>query len=242
MTNVGSGFSDVISMFNASRMARTPTLFVSSTLYRDDTSLVTDPRVTRLYPLWRQKALAATVTTAQTTDQTVARDNLRHQVAQVVAMVRGGGLVTTGTDSPIDHLAISTHMNLRAMVKYGLTPHEALVATTSSTGVFLGDKLGRIAPGFYADLSIVDGNPLERIEDATAVTAVVTAGTHRTVEQLLAPYDGPTATSGAGTSKTAAPQRNRERPAVPRHASTAGFWWNDPHVLEHAKHSCCDTP
>lgn len=243
VTNVGSGFSDVISMFNDSKMARTPTLFVSSTLYRDDTSLATDPRVTRLYPLWRQAALAATVTTAKTTDQTVQRANLANQVQQVKEMVRGGGLVTSGTDSPIDHLAISTHMNLRAMVLYGLTAQEALVTATSNSGAFLGEKLGRIAPGWFADLSIVDGNPLTNIEDAANVTAVVTSGRHRTVEQLLAPYAGPTETTAAGSStagrSAGQPRRNRVIAPVPTHPSAKAFWWNDAKVLESAKESCC---
>lgn len=53
-----------------------------------------------MYPLWRQTALAPTVTSAQTTDQTVNRANLEHQVDQVREMIRGGGVVTTGTDSP----------------------------------------------------------------------------------------------------------------------------------------------
>lgn len=245
VTNVGSGFSDVISMFNDSRMARTPTLFVSSTLYRDDTSLATDPRVTRLYPLWRQEALAATVTTAKTTDQTVQRANLANQVRQVKEMVRGGGLVTSGTDSPIDHLAISTHMNLRAMVLYGLTAQEALVTATSNSGAFLGEKLGRIAPGWFADLSIVDGNPLTNIEDAANVSAVVTSGRHLTVDQLLAPYSGPTETTATTSSATgrssAQPRRNRMLAPVPTHPSAKAFWWNDAEVLESAKESCCLT-
>src|SRR5665647_2902369 len=91
-------------------------------------------------------------TSAQTTDQSVNRANLAHQVAQIVEMVRGGGVVTAGTDSPIDHLAVSLHMNLRAMVKYGLTPREALVSATSRTGKYLGEPLGQIAPGMYAPL------------------------------------------------------------------------------------------
>lgn len=240
VTNVGSGYSDVIAMFNASKMARTPTLFVSSTLYREDTSLVTDPRVTRLYPLWRQAALAASVTTAQTTDQTVNRANLANQVDQIRQMVRGGGVVTAGTDSPIDHLAISTHMNLRAMVKYGLTPHEALVTATSSSGTHLGERLGQIARGYYADLSIVDGDPFTRIEDAASVTAVVTSGRYRTVEELLAPYAGPAAT--ASPTALSPTGRNRVLAPVPRHASARAYWWNDPAVVEAARGSCCATP
>lgn len=244
VTNVGSGFSDVIEMFNASKMARTPTLFVSSTLYRDDTSLVTDPRVTRLYPLWRQAALAATVTAAQTTDQTVARANLENQVQQVRRMVRGGGLITMGTDSPIDHLAISTHMNLRAMVLYGLTPKEALITATSNSGGYLNEQIGRIAVGWFADLSIVDGNPLDRIEDAAKVTAVVTSGVHRTVDELLAPYAGPTSTvpTPADAASRRAARTNRVLPAVPRHPSRLAFWWNEPEVLQAARLSCCATP
>ncbi|MBB2987910.1 amidohydrolase family protein [Terracoccus luteus] len=259
VTNVGSGYSDVISMFNDSKMARTPTLFVSSALYRDDTSLADDPRVKRMYPLWRQAALAATVATAKTTDQTVTLANLQNQVEQVKAMVRGGGLVTAGTDSPIDHLAVSTHMNLRAMVKFGLTPYEALVTATRNSGAYLGEQLGQVKAGWYADLAIVDGDPLSDIADAANVTAVVSNGRHWTVEQLLAPWAGPTSTNPSATtvtgqsstdgsaaggsaarSATSAPAgRNRVLAPVPRHPSTQGFWWNAPDVLESAKHSCC---
>lgn len=240
VTNVGSGFSDVISMFNDSQMARTPTLFGSSTLHREDTSLVNDPRVRRMYPLWRQTALATTVTSAQTTDQTVNRANLEHQVDQVREMIRGGGVVTTGTDSPIDHLAISTHMNLRAMVKYGITPREALITATSNSWAYLGERLGQVAPGYYADLAIIDGDPLTKINDAASVTAVVTSGLHRTVEELLAPYAGPD--SSVAPLAVRASGANRVLPAVPRHQSTKGFWWNEPAVVEAARDSCCAPP
>ena len=162
-------------------------------------------------------------------------------------------MVTTGTDSPIDHLAISTHMNLRAMVTFGMTPQEALITAMSTSGTFLGDQLGRIANGFYADLAIVDGDPLVNIADAAKVTAVVTNGAYATVEDLLAPYASATATTGGAGAAAAlqtqqAPQakaaggRNRVLPAVPKHASQRGFWWNAPEVLEAARESCCSTP
>ncbi|MER6509484.1 amidohydrolase family protein [Nonomuraea sp. NPDC001636] len=241
VTNVGSAYSDVISMFNASKMARTPTLFNSSTLYREDTSLVTDERVRRLYPNWRMAALRATVTAAQTADPAavqVVRTNLANQVAQLTAMIRGGGVVTAGTDAPIDHLGLSLHMNLRAMVRYGLTPRETLTAATSTSGAYLGLPLGRIAPGMYADLAIVDGDPLSRIEDAANVTAVVVGGRHHTVEQLLAPYPSATATDQAASAASAPAGRVKAR--VPVHPSTAGHWWNAPAHLDEARTACCD--
>ncbi len=237
VTNVGSAYSDVISMFNASKMARTPTLFNCSTLYKEDTSLVTDERVRRLYPNWRMAALQASVTSAQTTDQTVLRAALANHVAQFAAMIRGGGVVTAGTDSPIDHLAVSLHMNLRAMVKYGLTPLETLRTATSTSGTFLGQPLGRIGRGMYADLAVVDGDPLSRIEDAANVTAVVVGGRHHTVEQLLAPYPSSTTTDQAVAPGASAP-RGKVRARVPAHPSTAAFWWNDADELEKARLSC----
>ncbi|MEU1390437.1 MULTISPECIES: amidohydrolase family protein [unclassified Nonomuraea] len=241
VTNVGSAYSDVISMFNASKMARTPTLFNSSTLYREDTSLVTDERVRRLYPNWRMAALRATVTAAQTADPAtvqVVRTNLANQVAQLTAMIRGGGVVTAGTDAPIDHLGLSLHMNLRAMVRYGLTPRETLSAATSTSGAYLGLPLGRIAKGMYADLAIVDGDPLSRIEDAANVTAVVVGGRHHTVERLLAPYPSATATDQAASAVSAPGGGVKAR--VPVHPSTAGHWWNAPAHLDQARTACCD--
>ena len=85
------------------------------------------------------------------------------------------------------------------------------------------------------------------------MTAVVTNGAYATVEDLLAPYASATATTG-GAGAAAAPQtqqapqakaaggRNRVLPAVPKHASQRGFWWNAPEVLEAARESCCSTP
>jgi Tol biopolymer transport system component/cytosine/adenosine deaminase-related metal-dependent hydrolase len=230
VTALGTGYRDVIDIFTASRASRTPTLFVSATLFRDDTSLVTDRRVRTLYPPWEYASLQAAVTTAQTTDQTVNRQNLAAQVAQVVATIRGGGRIITGTDSPIDHTAVSTHMNLRAMVKYGLTPYEALSTATRVPGEFLGEPLGRIAPGMYADLAFLGGDPLTDVTRAADVRQVMVAGVTHTVEDLLAPF--------AGARAEAAPA-GRLLPGPPEHPANRAYWWHDPHYLEESKRSCC---
>ncbi len=58
---------------------------------------------------------------------------------------------------------------LEWFVKAGLTPAEALAAATTTGALLLGQEksLGQIAPGFWADLVAVEGNPLA---DITAVT------------------------------------------------------------------------
>ena len=228
VTTLGTGYSDVIDIFNAANASRTPTFFGSAALFRDDQSLVTDERVRTLYPSWEYASLQAAATTAQTTDQTVNLANLRRQVEQALAIVRGGGTVVTGTDSPIDHTAVSTHMNLRAMVAYGFTPVEALRTATSTSGGFLGEPLGRIAPGCYADLTVLGGDPLADIREAANVRSVVVNGLAYTVEELVAPF--------ATAKPTVAAQR--VAPA-PEHPANAGFWWHDPHYLAESKRSCC---
>ncbi len=51
-------------------------------------------------------------------------------------------------------------------VKAGMTPAKALEAATSNGAVLLGmeDKLGAIAPGYYADIVALDGDPLTDID------------------------------------------------------------------------------
>jgi Tol biopolymer transport system component len=230
VTALGTGYDDVIDIFNSSQAVRAPTLFGAVTLFRDDTSLVTDRRVTTLYPSWEYATLQTAVTSAKTTDQTVNRANLAAQVAQVVAMVRGGGRVITGTDSPIDHTAVSTHMNLRAMVIFGLTPYEALSTATRVPGEFLQEPIGQIKRGMYADITVLGGDPLADINQAANVQQVMVNGELHTVDELIEPFAA-TAAQPAVTNRILTP--------VPDHPSNQQYWWHDPHYLEESKRSCC---
>ena len=51
-------------------------------------------------------------------------------------------------------------------VKAGMTPAQALVTATTNGALLLGlpTKLGRIAPGFFADIVAVEGDPLANID------------------------------------------------------------------------------
>jgi cytosine/adenosine deaminase-related metal-dependent hydrolase len=48
----------------------------------------------------------------------------------------------------------------------GFTSHEALIASTVGMGkLFMrSEELGKIAPGYYADCILIDGDPLKEIE------------------------------------------------------------------------------
>jgi len=56
---------------------------------------------------------------------------------------------------------------LEWFVKAGMTPAQALTTATTTAAALLDeqDRLGRIAPGFAADIVAIDGKPLENIHD-----------------------------------------------------------------------------
>jgi imidazolonepropionase-like amidohydrolase len=68
----------------------------------------------------------------------------------------------------------------------GLTNAEALMSATSwaADAMGTGDQLGRIEPGMLADIIIVDGDPLSRIEDILRVEQVISAGRVFDVQDL----------------------------------------------------------
>jgi imidazolonepropionase-like amidohydrolase len=64
------------------------------------------------------------------------------------------------------------------MVKWGLTPMQAIQAATVSAADLLGwnDKVGVIAPGAFADIIAVDGDPLKDVTELERVKFVMKGG------------------------------------------------------------------
>jgi imidazolonepropionase-like amidohydrolase len=98
--------------------------------------------------------------------------------------------VLAGTDSPLDSVATALHLGLRAQVKYGLQPWQALqTATLFPARAFgLEEDLGTVEPGKMADLTVVAGDPLHDIKDAANVKLVIKDGHVYWVDDLLAPF------------------------------------------------------
>jgi Tol biopolymer transport system component/cytosine/adenosine deaminase-related metal-dependent hydrolase len=224
-TRIGRTYEDAIKLFVESGLSITPTLLNSFALYAGDRSLVEDRRTKALFPSWEYDLLVAKADSAGTPAGAVALANLAGNVDMVLRIQRGGGFVIAGTDSPLDNPAVSLHQNLRAQVRFGFTPYEALVTATSNAARWLGlsGKLGEVRRGAHADLSFVDGNPLADIRAAAATRMVMSRGTLHTVDDLMAPFAS--ATPALAT-----------RAAPTRHAHDERYWWHEP---EWAFHYCC---
>jgi imidazolonepropionase-like amidohydrolase len=92
---------------------------------------------------------------------------------------RAGVRIAAGADSgtPLNFHG-SLLPELALMVKYGMTPLEAIrsATVTAAECLGLGEVIGRVAPGYTADLIAVAGDPAERIEALADLKLVLVNG------------------------------------------------------------------
>jgi Tol biopolymer transport system component len=184
----GISYSDARTLLAQSGMWTISTTF-SQAQYADDPGLATDPR-RALSPPWENARLNLALKTAQSTDTTSPFAHLKEEESTISAVLDAGGTILAGTDSPLDLPATSLHLNLRAQVKYGRAPWQALETATSLPAKAYGlDKdLGTLEPGHLADLIIVSGDPLKNIDDAAKVQCVMKNGLLLSVGSVMAPF------------------------------------------------------
>jgi imidazolonepropionase-like amidohydrolase len=100
----------------------------------------------------------------------IQRDNFRKAVKAGVKMSFGTDAGVCPYDRSVRQFAL--------MVKYGMTPMQAIQAATTSAGDLLGhsDVVGSIKPGRYADVIAVSGDPLQDISVLEHVQFVMKDG------------------------------------------------------------------
>ena len=101
----------------------------------------------------------------------IQRENFRKAV-------RAGVKMSFGTDAGVCPHGIGARQ-FAFMVKYGMTPMQAIQSATSGAADLLGhaNELGSIKPGKWADLIAVNGDPLSDIRVLENVKFVMKAGT-----------------------------------------------------------------
>ena len=182
---LGRTYDDVIQLFGKSERYLCPTLFGGGgreKMLKDDPGLRDDPRL-KLYPAWLQTQILgrsgenAALLRALTAPAVVAGN-----YKMVMDVMKAGGKVVAGTDTPS---AFNLHAELVSYVLAGMTPYEALRTATVNSAEALALDAGSIEAGKLADIAIVEGNPLENIENAHKVKRVIANGRLYDLEDLL---------------------------------------------------------
>ncbi len=114
---------------------------------------------------------------------------------RVTGMAHEAGVpILVGTDvfDTMVFPGFSYHDELELLARAGLGPLELLRAATLSAAEFLGleDRLGAVAPGFLADLVLLDADPLEHIANTGSIRAVIFGGRLLDREELDGMIDG----------------------------------------------------
>jgi hypothetical protein len=178
----------LFSRFARNRTWQVPTLSVFQRSNSDPNSLANDERL-KYIPLTEREEWKRFITRVQKrTPEQNAQRRLQMYAKLIQGMRRAGVEFMAGTDLGNEYLypGFSLHDELVLLVHAGLTPLEALQAATRNAAKFLGrlDSLGTIEKGKFADLVLLDANPLEDIHNTQRINAVVVNGRYLPKEAL----------------------------------------------------------
>jgi imidazolonepropionase-like amidohydrolase len=120
---------------------------------------------------------------------------LRHRIfeksASLLPLLKKAGVsIIAGTDAgylnSFDYPGLGLHTELELMVKYGLSPLEALQASIINGPAFFDKQhqYGKIEKGYRADLILLSANPMEAISNTKNIHAVIHDGKYFSREAL----------------------------------------------------------
>jgi len=187
-------YQDIVDLLTASKMTITPTIGITGGAFPlmlgRDPSRIDDARFETLFPASVVRAMRELVRQSKgysAADFDAQAAVLKPMGDLVRKVVKGGGIVIAGTDSPIFPYALAFHTELEIFAQAGLTPFEVLQTATMRAAEALeeGANLGSIEAGKLADLVIVADDPLADVKNARKVRTVIENGEVHTVESLL---------------------------------------------------------
>ncbi len=122
--------------------------------------------------------IARMVQARMTIVPTLHIDSSRQRVDNLRRFLSAGGKVIYGTDmgnsGPPPGIDV---IELKLMMEAGMSALEVLASATAHAASYLGlDHRGRVAPGFAADLIVVEGNPLEDLSVLSKPVLVMRQG------------------------------------------------------------------
>ncbi|MBI3492143.1 MAG: PD40 domain-containing protein [Acidobacteria bacterium] len=191
MATLQRAYDDVVQLFGKSRRIFCPMISGGGTrkIFEDEPSLKSDPRF-KLYPEWIQQQVQNEGTPGGGRGGRGGAggpggpggNDPTGPGKMVLDIMRAGGLVVTGTDTPN---AINLHGEITAYTLAGMSNFDAIKAATVNPAQALGLDAGTIEAGKLADLIMVDGDPLANVENLHKVKRVIANGRVYEASQLL---------------------------------------------------------
>lgn len=116
-------------------------------------------------------------------------DGIAARQQALTRLLRAGGTVAVGAESPHTPPGLGVHIELRLFAAAGVPNDQVLRSATSGAALALGleAEIGTVESGRRADLVIVAGDPLSEIADALAIRAVVHDGEWTERAALISP-------------------------------------------------------
>jgi imidazolonepropionase-like amidohydrolase len=140
------------------------------------------PTLQYAHPLLQSKWLTANNYNKMSDPENIAHFEklVKFHVLLVKACKAAGVPIVTGTDTGVSGVAtgFAMHDELESLVKAGLTNEEALTSATRLSATWLGiDKIvGTIEANKFADLILLDANPLSDIKNTRKIAGVFING------------------------------------------------------------------
>jgi Tol biopolymer transport system component/imidazolonepropionase-like amidohydrolase len=175
-------YEDVVQLFGKSQRIFCPMIsgVGARRLFDTEPELRNDPRF-KLYPAWIQAQVTQSPP-AQLAAFNALTDPAGGSGKMVLDIMRAGGLVVSGTDTPN---AINLHGELMSYVLAGMSTFDAIKAATVNPAKALNVETGTIEPGKLADIIFVDGDPLADISRLHHVRRVIANGRVYEMSDLL---------------------------------------------------------
>lgn len=152
------------------------------------------PGLQYVHPLIQSKWLTSNNYNRGTNPERVAyfEKMVNFHVKLVKAFKDAGVPIVAGTDAGNTGVipGFSLPDEIELLVEAGLTPKEALTSATrlSATWLGIGDKMGSVEVGKFADLVLLDANPLDDIKNIRKISGVCVNGrwlSSETIDAML---------------------------------------------------------
>jgi imidazolonepropionase-like amidohydrolase len=178
-TPEGPAPADIAALMVQRGTLHIPTLAVQSDYARfvDDPTLLDSPLLASMVGEQMVALFRAPVPASMAGWMEFQRRMRQSNAEAVRALAAAGVAMVTGTDggNPAVFQGYSVHRELRLLVEAGLSPWDALAATTIHPGRLLGRRWG-VQLGDEGTLVILDASPLDDIRNTERIHAVILRG------------------------------------------------------------------